>query len=299
MPGKQFQIITFTSYETKESTEEKLRECGATWWLYGVETCPNTGRVHLQGMAYSPKKRSWLRAMQPIHIEQCRDPLKSIDYCKKGDQSHGEWDELGKDGPGYGRNANVVEHGDRPTFNIAGERAKLTNQQILKGNLEELVENEEISIYQYPKLKQAKALFNLHKRKNAPPAGQHLWIHGPPRTGKSYSVYNKYKDHMYNKMMNKWWDGYDGEKVVLLDDFDKGGKALGHHLKLWADYTLPVKGEVKNGTIPLFYDVFIVTSNYTIEEIFGEDPVLVEALKERFKVWSKPTRQHVIEFEEI
>lgn len=299
MGGKQYQVITFTSYETKAVTEEKLRAVGATWWLYGVETCPDTGRVHLQGMAYSPVKRSWLRLMRPIHIEQCRDALKSIDYCKKGDQPHEEWDTQGKDGPNYGRNADVTEHGERPTFNIAGERKKLTNAQLLGGNLEELVENELLSLYQYPKVKEARSLFNLHKRKNVPPQGQHLWIYGPPRSGKSYAVYNKYKENIFMKQMNKWWDGYDGEKVVLLDDFDKGGKALGHHLKLWADYTLPVKGEIKRSTIPCFYDIFIVTSNYTIEEIFDDDPTLCAALKERFKVWHKATRQHDILFDEI
>lgn len=56
---------------------------------------------------------------------------------------------------------------------------------------------------------------------------------------------------------------------MLLDDLDHlGGPTLGHYLKRWADQ-YAVTGEVKGATLNVQHDVFIVTSNYTIREIFG------------------------------
>lgn len=57
---------------------------------------------------------------------------------------------------------------------------------------------------------------------------------------------------------------------------------LAHHLKIWTDrYTCD--GEVKGGTIPLLHTKFIVTSNYSIEELI-KDPVMAAAIRRRFKV---------------
>lgn len=39
--------ITFTSYKTEEETIKALHEDGCQWYLYGLETCPSTGRQHL------------------------------------------------------------------------------------------------------------------------------------------------------------------------------------------------------------------------------------------------------------
>lgn len=53
---------------------------------------------------------------------------------------------------------------------------------------------------------------------------------------------------LFLKSQNKWWDGYDGQAVALLDDYDGDWKAFGHLLKIWADqYVFP--GEVKHGTL--------------------------------------------------
>ena len=52
---------------------------------------------------------------------------------------------------------------------------------------------------------------------------------------------------------------------------DEQGDKLGYLLKLWAD-SYSLQGEVKGGTIPLNYKRLIVTSNYSIEHIFGADP---------------------------
>ena len=61
-----------------------------------------------------------------------------------------------------------------------------------------------------------------------------IWIYGPPGTGKSHYARAHYSNGgLYLKPQNKWWDGFQGEPNVWLDDFDF--KGLGHYLKIWAD----------------------------------------------------------------
>lgn len=67
--------------------------------------------------------------------------------------------------------------------------------------------------------------------------------------------------------MNKWWDGYDNEKHVLIDDFEKDGlQHLKHLMKLWADPYGRLTGEVKCGQVPLNYHHLIITSNYSLDD---------------------------------
>lgn len=77
-----------------------------------------------------------------------------------------------------------------------------------------------ISIREYPKLKHAIQLYELHT--NVPESNGILsnqWIYGPTGTGKSSWARDHYKDSLYVKLPNKWWDGYSGERTVLIDDF--------------------------------------------------------------------------------
>ena len=87
---------------------------------------------------------------------------------------------------------------------------------------------------------------------------------------------------MYIKSANKWWDGYAGEKEVLLDDLAPKHECLDYHIKIWADH-YPFKAETKGGNMDIRPERIHITSQYTPEEIF-KDPKTVQAIRRRFRV---------------
>lgn len=96
---------------------------------------------------------------------------------------------------------------------------------------------------------------------------------------------------------NKWWDKYKGEENVLIEDMDTTHAYQGYYLKIWADkYAFPV--EVKNGADWIRPKIIIVTSNYTIEQVFP-DPAIHKPLLERFKVIHKDKRWNATAFTEL
>lgn len=121
-----------------------------------------------------------------------------------------------------------------------------------------------------------------------------LWFYGPPRTGKTRSAYfsKLIPGKRYKKDFSKWFDGYEGEPVIVLDDFDVNGAPdsligrFGFFFKKWADRHATT-GEIKGGTVELQHQTFIVTSNYSIDECFDPSKpgfgVLNEAIRSRFQ----------------
>lgn len=191
----------------------------------------------------------------------------------------------------------VMKDGDILTWNcdpdvITGKRKgrKYDTLRMLETDIKELVKNGEVSHRDYNSLVKAQSHWKLINAKLEDMEHEKgIWIVGPPRIGKSKSVRDYGAKHggLYIKAQNKWWDGYQMEPNVLIDDFDT--HTLWHHLKLWADcYSFPA--EIKGATVNVNFKNLFITSNYTIEEIMKKgkeeeyDLTLLEALKARFKV---------------
>ncbi|UDN67476.1 replication-associated protein [robinz virus RP_513] len=73
---------------------------------------------------------------------------------------------------------------------------------------------------------------------------------------------------IYFKEVNKWWDGYNGELAVILDDVPKESDWLLYFLKRWGD-KLPCHLEIKNGVVMAQYLFFFITSNHSIDDVFN------------------------------
>lgn len=74
------------------------------------------------------------------------------------------------------------------------------------------------------------------------------WLWGEPGTGKTTFARTEYgpPNEVFIKSQSKWWDGYTGQSVVVLDDLDSD--CLTHYLKIWAD-KWACTGEIKGGTV--------------------------------------------------
>lgn len=254
--------------------------------LYGRETCPETQRKHLQGMVIFPNARpltTVLKQFAPRHIEMCKSPSDSVTYCKK----EGEFVERGVP-PNPSKQA-VNAHHERKNAarrKESKERYAGVLEYAMVGDLEAVrVVEPALFLQSYSTLK--RIAVDYMKFPPAIPLLQNLWVYGPSGTGKSHfarllafpGAFDR--GEIYLKACNHWWDGYSRQPICLMEELSPDHQKLAPLLKQWADIW-SFSAEIKGGTISARPLHFIVTSNYSIEEVFGSYHVDVAAIKRRF-----------------
>lgn len=107
----------------------------------------------------------------------------------------------------------------------------------------------------------------------------HEWHWGVAGTGKSSTVRKNYPD-AFIKNKTKWWDGYKGERTIIIDDWSPFTVGITDLLKEWSD-RYAFQAEVKQGGMLIRPLRIIVTSQYTIDEIW-QDRETRDAIRRRF-----------------
>lgn len=232
--------------------------------VYGVvgKEVGEEGTPHLQGfMRFKTATRfeRVKRLLPRAHLEPQRGSIQqATEYCKK-DGDFTEWGDM----PGQAR-----DNKERWKFII--ERAELGDLNAIKDE------------YPGEYLRYFEKLRSLHRRPLfSIPTLQNEWWWGPTGTGKSRKVWEDYPEH-YAKMLNKWWDGYQDEEVVVIEEWCPKNECTASALKIWAD-RYPFNAEIKGGLLrKIRPKKIIVTSNYSIDQCFerSEDR---DPIKRRFK----------------
>lgn len=266
--------FTLNNYTDQEEKELLLlvQENLVRYIVFGREGKKEGSTPHLQGYIYSTTKytmqglKAKIPALKRSHLEPRRGSHnEAMKYCQK----EGDYTEIGL-----------------PPKNL-NKKEKITATMLLTNSLRELTDKELISIYSIPSLYKARNILINDVTPKKRPSCCGYWIYGPPGVGKSHVVDAMFPKS-FGKAQNKWWDSYEGQTTVLLDDLDS--PALGHLLKIWMD-KWACRGEIKGGTVPLLHDRFIVTSNYTPQQLWSEDLVLAEAIERRCVMWKISKRR--------
>lgn len=150
----------------------------------------------------------------------------------------------------------------------------------ISGDLEAIPAD--IRVRQYSSLKRIQADYMPSMDRLGGPCG--VWIQGESGCGKTRAVLDQFPD-CFPKPRSVWWDGYQNEPVVLVDDIDKFDVKLGGKLKHWAD-AYPFIGESKGSSRKIRPVRLFVTSQYAIEDIWTDDETR-DALLRRFVVINK------------
>jgi len=224
---------------------------GVRYVIYGMEEAPETGTPHAQG--YLELSRSQRLATVKVllggrvHLEARRGTQEeAIEYCKKD----GEFYEFGT--PKAGAAASQR--------NLMQVRLKDMKQRIKdKHNRDDLFESDPVTYVIYSKWIEQEIA--RAKPEAVRDVQVHL-LHGEPGTNKTRFAFHMFPD-LYAIPCNTanasvWFNGYEGESTVLLDDFS-GEMPLVQLLRLLDIYRVQVP--YKGGYVWFAPQNILITTN--------------------------------------
>lgn len=222
----------FTAWEEPNIDDEQCR-----YWVYGKELCPDTGRQHYQGFIIFtrthriPGAKRVIRAGDGVHLEPRRGTRQQADEYAR------------KDG-------DVKSYGKLEAF---------TQNELFKQPINYLIKEHPAFYCRYYKGLTMLKSFDVPKWRDV----EVFIIWGEPGVGKTRQVMEM--DDVYKiDSPYKWWDGYNGESILLIDDYTEGMIERGMLLNICDGYKLRLETKGSH-TWALWSKVYITSNNNPAE----------------------------------
>lgn len=268
MAQAQFRTRAFcvTSFDCSEEFLTFIKDLDYKYLIIGDELCPKTKKPHLQIYIYFSNARtltSAIKIFKPHHVELSKgSPADNKKYCSKESL-------LFEDGV-------LPTKGKRTDIEQCRDIAKTTSC------LRQVVLN--CASFQGLRIAE-KYLEYFEIPRNWKPQVQ--WFYGPSGSGKTKAAYEFFTTEntilnspIYTCMDNiKWFQGYDGQPDVIIDDFRESFGAFERFIKLIDRY--PYRVEMKGGSRQFLAKRIIVTSIYPPDEVYKHNNEPVKQLLRR------------------
>lgn len=217
--------------------------------IFGREVSPSTGSRHLQGFLYfkSPITRDGVKkrlgdGFNHIHLEMAKGTVdENYRYCSK--------------------DGDFEQYGDKPSQGLRSDLLKIRDQ-IKIG-----VPEQEIASTYFTRWVIYRRSFEAYRKLVHEPRLrlelEVFLIVGAPGTGKTRFIWENHSASKGGLWMShdptlQWFDGYDGQRTVVLDDF-RGGADFAFLLRLLDIY--PVQVPIKGGFKSWIPERIYITSN--------------------------------------
>lgn len=234
-------------------TDDDLKNLGllgvaqsTTYLIYGKEIGENN-TPHLQGYIYMKAGRTF-SAMKKIipkaHIEASEGSAASnTKYCSKD--------------------------GDVTTFGAPPSQGKRNDIQEIKDMVrrgETMAKIVEVAAnYQSVRMAEVCMKYKPLEKREKPMV---KWYYGGTGTGKTYAAWEEtgYIDTWVSHDSLQWFDGYDGQKNVIIDDFRAGDCRFSNLLRYLDRY--PMKVPIKGGFVNWVPTLIIITSTHQPKKVY-------------------------------
>lgn len=232
-----------------EWLKKKCEGWNVEYCIYQLEQCPKTNNYHIQGYIRfkNPRTLQGVKNLfndNTMHLDiALGDDYDNEKYCSKDNTK--VWGPLSYGKPSSGQ-------GKRTDLDMIKDMIKD------RKNIKEIANENFEAFLKYSKgIEKYKML--MEERRNF--KTKVIWIYGKEGVGKSkmaLEMAQKYKNYYEKESSNKWFDGYDNEECVIINDYKFECLDEGFVLRLFDRYDMNV--EIKGSMVKFNSICIIVTS---------------------------------------